>query len=83
MRTAAKGPWGTLEMERVSLGNSAEEFFDAPKRVVPPRWVFATPSAAQLSRTLLACGFTEAEKQYLLDTNHWEPYHRPIHWSWD
>jgi hypothetical protein len=73
MRTAAKGPWGTLEMERVSLGNSAEEFFDAPKRVVPPRWVFATPSAAQLSRTLLACGFTEAEKQYLLDTNHWEP----------
>lgn len=70
--SAATGPWGTLEFEPVRLEESSRVFVDRAQRWQAPRWVFENYSPAQLTALLRSCGFTDAERDYLLNTSHWE-----------
>jgi hypothetical protein len=72
MRHASKGPWGDLELEKLPLENESELFVDGAERVKPTRWIFEKTSAQELIGLFQACNLNASEKQFLLDTNHWE-----------
>ena len=69
---ASTGPWGTLEYEKVRLEESSRVFTDRAQRLKAPRWVFENYSPVQLTELLRSCQFTDGERDYLLNTNHWE-----------
>jgi hypothetical protein len=70
--TGGKGPWGTLELQRIQLQNSEEMFGDRESRLKPTRWVFENYSELRLSELLLSCELSERQRAILLDTKHWE-----------
>ena len=66
----SKGPWGVLEWENIPL-EPDEVDVEGMHLSIPTRWIFTNYSPSRLAGLFNSCELTDAQKDFLLDTNHW------------
>lgn len=69
---ANEGPWGSLEYTRFALEEPADYLPDSTRRLETVPWVFAKFTARQVEELFRSVKVTEAVRQRLLDSAHWQ-----------